>query len=57
MFTLKRVFLKNILKHAIFDPWFYSLNGTPGSFVKGVSNIDLNSQRNSTRVEHKQYAT
>jgi hypothetical protein len=41
-------FSQHILKgqsHEIFDPWFFSLNGTPGS--PAVLNIDSNSRRYS----------
>jgi hypothetical protein len=35
--------------HEIFDPWFFSLNGSPDSWAKAVLNIDSNSRSNSIR--------
>jgi hypothetical protein len=42
--------------HEIFDPRFFSLNGTPGcpdSWAKAVFNIDSNSRRNSILFDYK----
>jgi hypothetical protein len=40
--------------HEIFDPWFFSLNCTPGSpdsWAKTVLHIDSNSRRSSTKFD------
>jgi hypothetical protein len=45
-------FLLKGQSHEIFDPWFFSLNGTPGSPDSGAKaflNIDSNSRSNSIR--------
>jgi hypothetical protein len=42
--------------HEIFDPRFFSLNGTPGCpdlWAKAVLNTDSNSRRNSIRFNYE----
>jgi hypothetical protein len=50
--TFGRILILKRQSHEIFDPRFYSLNGTPGSpdsWAKAVLNIDSNWRSNSIR--------
>jgi hypothetical protein len=54
------VHLKSLKRQSqdIFDPRFFSLNGTPGgpdSWAKAVLNIDSNSRRNSIRFDYENF--
>jgi hypothetical protein len=42
--------------HEIFDPWFFSLNGTPGcpdSWANAVLNIDSNLMKNLIQFDYE----